>query len=72
MEAALNCPFSLLSLWMLPESFLDDNSFQKGDAVTIKNNTVEIWLYFRHDFLCSPFLLPLKVLLKLKYYTSKV
>lgn len=41
MEAALNCPFSLLSLWMLPESFLDDNNFQKEDAVTIKNKIIQ-------------------------------
>ena len=41
METILNCPFSLLTLWMLPESFFDDNSFQKEDDVIIKNNIVD-------------------------------
>lgn len=56
---------------MLRESFLD-NTFQKEDAVIIKDNIAEIWLYFRSNDLFFHFLFPLKVLLKLKYYKTKV
>lgn len=71
MEATLHYPFPLLSLWMLHESFLD-NSFRKEDAVIIKDNIVELWLYFRSYNLFFHLLFPLKVLLKLKYYKPKV
>lgn len=47
---------------MSPESFLD-NGFQEEDAVIIKNNIVDIWLYFRSNNLFSPFSFPLKALL---------